>query len=161
MFLVCLSLIANTCQVFFCLQLNLTFSHSSGHFQVFLLIKEWECGLLSSPLYLTLLWERKKWCSSLRLQSRGKNSGAKQMLWFYFPFQPQDTMHIYWTTFLNIASYIIPVRHCLASKQLLYISHCSVLGRWRATETSSNHWYQFLFFSVTVISTGQGTKASQ
>lgn len=99
----------------FCLQVNLIFSHSSGHFQVFVLIKEWECGLLSPLHYLTSLLEGKKGCSGLSLQSIGKNSGAKQMLQFYFPSQPQGRIHIYsWTTFLNTASCIILVG-CLAS----------------------------------------------
>lgn len=94
-------------------------------------------------------WKEKKGCSGLRLQSIGKNSGAKQTLQFYFPSQPQGRIRIYsWTTFLNIASHMILVEGCLASKQLLYTSHCSVVGRWRAAETSSNNWYQLPFVSV-------------
>lgn len=94
-------------------------------------------------------WKEKKRCSSLRLQSIGKKSGAKQTLQFYFPSQPQGRIHIYsWPTFLSTVSCIILVEGCLASKQLPYISHCSVVGRWRATETSSNNWFQLPFVSV-------------
>lgn len=54
-----LNFLSHNCQDF-SFQVILTFNHSSGHFQVFLLRRDWECGLLSPLLYFTSLLEGKK-----------------------------------------------------------------------------------------------------
>lgn len=70
------------------------------------------------------------------------------MLQFYFPSQPQGRTHLYsCTTYLNIVLCVILLEGCITSK-FLCISHCSVVGRWKVTETSSNNWYPLPFVSV-------------
>lgn len=119
-----------------------------GHFQAFVLTKEWECGLLSPPFYLISLLEREK-AAQYRKELWNKADVAT-----LFPSQPQGRIFLYYylpsRSHTEKGSCLTLVEGCLASKQHLHISHCSAVGRLKAAETSSNNWYQLPFVSLIV-----------
>lgn len=143
------------------LQVILTFSHSSGHFQVFLWIRHWECGLLTPLLYFTLLLEGKNTLLAWGCRQNEKKIWSWVDFSIFFPSQQQGRIHIcFCTTFLNIVTCIIVLEGGLTSK-LLCISHCSVVGRSLKPQAIIDiNFLLFPFLYGTVLTTGQRTKTS-
>lgn len=145
--------ISHNCQDF-SLQDFLTFSHSSHHVKVFLLIRNWECGLLSPLFYFTSLLEGKKtffWLEAAERMKK-KKSGAESILQFYFPSQPK-------VGYINDpappSSYIILLESCLTSK-LLCIKEMK--GHWNHKQKLISPPFCFCFYMAWLYPLGREPK---